>query len=95
MISCNNYDYIEIACMHRLAIRLHMFSGDIIEGLALDTTRTDSNKEAILVDASNVSIQSTFSDPVTGPIKIELEHIRVLEAITANPHFTKVDFNIH
>jgi Rho-binding antiterminator len=81
MISCNAYDYIEIACMYRLHIRLIAHSGEVYDGVALDTTRTDDNQEAILLEQ------------VHGAIKIPLVQVHYLEAITHNPHFTKVDIS--
>ena len=39
MISCNHYDYIEIACMHRLNIELVLKNGDSVCGVAADIKR--------------------------------------------------------
>lgn len=81
MISCQAHDYIEIACMHRLRVRLYMLNGDLIEGLALDTTRTVENQEAILLEIDH------------DPIKIALIGIASMESITYNSHFSKVDIS--
>lgn len=79
MISCSDYDYVEIACMHRYPVRLSMKNGQKIEGTALDTTRNDVKAECI-----KLSQQS-------GERLVELDQIASIEALTANPHFvTKV-----
>ena len=45
MISCNQYDYIEIACMHNLSIELILKNGDGVCGVATDTNamQTETN----------------------------------------------------
>ncbi|MGR5285860.1 Rho-binding antiterminator [Vibrio maritimus] len=79
MISCSDYDYVEIACMHRYPVRLSMKNGQKIEGTALDTTRNDVKAECI-----KLSQQS-------GERLVELDQIASIEVLTANPHFvTKV-----
>ena len=37
MISCHQHDYIEIACLYRLRLRLTLIDGVSLEGQALDT----------------------------------------------------------
>lgn len=37
MISCNQYDYIEIACMYKFPLRLTLVSNQVVEGTAIDT----------------------------------------------------------
>ncbi|MGF1774808.1 Rho-binding antiterminator [Vibrio wakamikoensis] len=79
MISCSDYDYVEIACMHRYPVRLSMKNGQKIEGTALDTTRNDVKAECI-----KLSQQS-------GERLVELDQIASIEVLTATPHFvTKV-----
>lgn len=41
MISCEQYDYIEIVCLYHYPIELTMKSGERINGVALDTKRND------------------------------------------------------
>ncbi|WP_371195309.1 Rho-binding antiterminator [Glaciecola sp. SC05] len=81
MITCKAHDYLEIACMYRLRVRLYMLNGDLIEGLALDTTRTVDNQEAILLERDH------------DPIKIALIGIESMESITHNSYFSKVDIS--
>lgn len=75
MISCSDYDYIEIACMHRYPVRLSMKNGEKIEGTALDTARNDARIECIKIGA-----------PI-GALLVELDQIMSIKVLTANPHF--------
>jgi len=80
MISCNHYDYIEIACMHRLNIELVLKNGDSVCGVATDTKRNANRDECIVVNLnSELKI-------------IVLTTISVLKALTKNPYFDNVNF---
>jgi len=81
MISCKAHDYIEIACMLRLNVRLHLNFGAVIEGIALDITRTEDNQEALLIERDQ------------DPVKIALTTIQELESVTSNPHFSVVNIS--
>ncbi|MBX2879338.1 MAG: Rho-binding antiterminator [Granulosicoccus sp.] len=80
MISCNDYDYIEIACLYHYPIKLTLKTGGVIEGRALDTQRINAREEGIKVDVSGT--QST----------IALDDIVKLEVTIDNPHFREVSF---
>ncbi len=80
MISCNQHDYIEIVCMYHYPIKLTLKSGDIIEGLALDTHRNDQRDECIKIDIEGVEQL------------VVLEEIKMLEVMVENPHLQKVTF---
>ncbi|MEG3693144.1 Rho-binding antiterminator [Vibrio coralliirubri] len=80
MISCNDYDYIEIVCMHRYPIKLTLKSGEQIECVGLDTQRNDSREECI-----KVSIQG-------GQQLVVLTQIATLDVCVDNPHFQHVSF---
>jgi Rho-binding antiterminator len=80
MISCQHYDFIEIACMHRLSIALVLKTGDVIYGVATDTKRNAHKEECIAMT-------------VKGELKlIVLTSISVLKACTENPYFSEVNF---
>ncbi|MEG3759481.1 Rho-binding antiterminator [Pseudoalteromonas carrageenovora] len=80
MISCNQYDYIEIACMHHLSVELILKNGDGVCGIATDTKRNALKQECIAIN-------------VSGELKlIVLTTISVLKALTQNPYFNKVNF---
>lgn len=74
MISCNQHDYIEIVCMYHYPIKLTLKSGDIIEGIAVDTQRNDQRDECIKIDIEGV-----------GQLVV-LEEIKMLEVMAENPH---------
>lgn len=81
MISCDQHDYIEIACMYRYPIKLTMKSGSVIECTALDTQRNDNGEECIKVAFRGVENL------------VELDGISKLEACVGNPHFNIVCFS--
>lgn len=76
MISCNQHDYIEIVCMYHYPIKLTLKSGEIIQGIALDTQRNEQRDECIKIDEHLVV----------------LEGIKILEVMVENPHLQKVTF---
>ncbi len=82
MISCNHYDYIEIACMHHLSIELILKNGDSVCGVATDTKRNALKQECIAIN-------------VNGELKfIELTSISVIKARKSNPYFDHVNFDV-
>ena len=80
MISCNEYDYIEIVCLYRYPVRLTMKVGESINGVALDTSRNESKNECIKLNANETEIL------------VELDGISKLEVLIDNPHFSEVIF---
>ena len=82
MISCEEYDYIEIACLYRYPIKLTMSEGNPVEGVALDTRRNSKNEECI-----QVGIKADDTELVV------LDDILKLEVCVDNPHFSEVIFS--
>lgn len=81
MMSCSDYDYIEIVCMYRYPIAITLASGVQLECIARDTKRDEQKRECIQVDNQ-------------GELQlIVLDELRALEVLVDNPHFTKVTFN--
>ncbi|MDD9197419.1 Rho-binding antiterminator [Aliivibrio sp. S3MY1] len=80
MISCNEYDYIEIVCLYRYPVKLTMKVGESIKGVALDTSRNESKNECIKLNTNETEIL------------VELDGISKLEVLVDNPHFSKVIF---
>jgi Rho-binding antiterminator len=74
MISCSNYDYIEIVCLYRYPVRLQLQSGEVFEGTALDTARNQERQECI-------KIQVNESEQL-----VQLDTIAYLEVTAENPH---------
>ena len=81
MISCENHDYIEIACMYRYPVKLTLNSGALIEGVAVDTQRNESKEECI-------ALKSEDGDRLL----VVLEDIVKLQVSVKNPHFSEVLF---
>ncbi len=75
MISCQQYDYIEIACMYHYPLRVVLKNGDSIEGKALDTKRNDTKQECIELQTEQ------------GKSLAVLDEIKTLEVLIKNPHF--------
>ncbi|WP_298941735.1 Rho-binding antiterminator [uncultured Psychromonas sp.] len=80
MISCHQYDYIEIVCMYHYPVKLTLKSGQIIEGIALDTARNDAREECIKLDDKGVAVYIVLSD------------ITLLSVDVENPHIKQVSF---
>lgn len=80
MISCSEYDYIEIVCLFRYPVKLTMKVGESIKGVAIDVLRNHSCNECIKLNTNETDIL------------IELDGIYKLEVLINNPHFTEVIF---
>ena len=80
MISCNEYDYIEIVCMHRYPIKITLKTGEVIECTALDTQRNEAREECM-----KVNVDGTQTNVV-------LDSISKLAITIENPHFKEVFF---
>lgn len=81
MMSCDQHDYIEIACTFRYPVRLILKSGAIIEGKALDTRRNAARQECLKLGVGSVEHL------------VVLDEIARMEARTENPHFQVVSFS--
>ncbi len=80
MISCNDYDYIEIVCMYRYLIQLHLKSGAKVEGRAVDTARNDDQQECIKIIVDDVERL------------VMLDELIELQVLVDNPHFSRKRF---
>ncbi|WP_160061268.1 Rho-binding antiterminator [Psychromonas sp. L1A2] len=80
MISCHQYDYIEIVCLYHYPVILTLKSGQIVKGIALDTARNDSRQECIKLDVKGINVD------------IVLIEIALLSVDVENPHITQVSF---
>ncbi len=80
MIRCAIHDYVEIACLYHLQVRLTLQDQQQIEGRA-ETTLTGADKKEYLQLSSG-----------TESIKIDLESIKKMQALTPNPHFDLINF---
>ena len=80
MISCNQYDYIEIVCLYQYEILLTLKSGESIQDIAIDTKRDDDKQECILINLDS------------GSKLVVLAELVSLEVLTQNPKFKMVTF---
>ena len=81
MISCQQYDYIEIACMYRYPIKLTMKSGIVIEAKALDTARNENHQECIKIQSDNNEKLIVLDEIATLEVSIKTSHFQVLSLI--------------
>tara|TARA_R110000868_G_scaffold142465_1_gene359869 strand:- start:50171 stop:50416 length:246 start_codon:yes stop_codon:yes gene_type:complete len=81
VINCNQHDYIEIACLYQLTIKLTLRSGDHIKGIAIDTQRNTAKEECIKIKVG------------TDHQLIVLDDISTMQALIANPHFDTISFS--
>ena len=81
MISCDQHDYIEIVCTYRYPLKLTLKSGEIIQGIALDTQQNDNRDECIKIESKGSSKL------------IVLDQIKKLEVTEDNPHLREVVFS--
>jgi len=81
MITCQQYDYIEIACMYQFPIILTLNTGEKIKGIAKNTKRNELREECmeLLMDGKN--------------ILIVLDTIVKLKVSVENPHFSEIIFH--
>ncbi|MCW8906857.1 MAG: Rho-binding antiterminator [Sedimenticola sp.] len=81
MISCAQHDYIEIACLYRIPVRLILRSGDEITGIALDTVRNGDRQECLKLQVGEDEQW------------VVLDRLQSMEAQVSNPHFERVQFD--
>ena len=88
MISCNEYDAIEIVCMHHYPIKISTKNNQIIECIALDTKKNNKREECI-----QVKLKNAFDKIETDNIQlIVLDDITMLTVSIENPHFQSITF---
>ncbi len=80
MISCDIHDYVEIACMYKIPLKLVLKSDLVIHGTALDTIRNELGEECMKVKLDN------------DHLLIVLDSIHTMEATTKNRHFSLIKF---
>ena len=85
IISCAQYDYFEIACMHHYKVELTLNNGDVVIGKAHNVKVVkdgDVRKEVLDLALINNQI-----------INIELMTIHKMRAITDNLHFKVIQLD--
>ncbi len=79
MISCHQHDYIEIACLYRLLLRLTLKSGESFDGRALDTG-SRGGREWLQLETTD------------GLKEVDLDRVRRITALEDQRHFETVEF---
>ncbi|MCL1147921.1 Rho-binding antiterminator [Shewanella sp. 10N.261.52.F9] len=87
MISCNQYDYIEIVCLYRYPIKLTLKNNQTIEGIALDTARNQYKQECIKLNQQQGNLEGAI------PTLVILDEISSMQVCIDNPHFTYIEFD--
>jgi len=81
-IACDDYDYVEIACLLRLPVKLRLINGEHIEGVAQDTQRDQDRQECVVLDTTEATQLVRLTDLVS------------MQALRNNPHFDLVKFQV-
>ncbi|PAY02368.1 transcriptional regulator [Pseudoalteromonas sp. HM-SA03] len=79
MISCQQYDYIELACLKRLVVTIEMKGGDVVRGSCENTAIVDK-QECLVLERENQTVT------------VVLTEIDSISADTNNPYFTTLRF---
>ncbi|NGZ14518.1 transcriptional antiterminator [Vibrio aestuarianus] len=80
MIACSQYDYIELACLFHLPVKLTLKSGVTYSGIAVDTLRNEHKQECIQLKNAQ------------GEYLLATDSLLMMEALSEHPHFTIVEF---
>ncbi|RUO44132.1 transcriptional regulator [Aliidiomarina taiwanensis] len=81
MITCDQHDYVEIACLFQYPVRLHMRAGEAIEGIAVNTCLNEAREECIELNQHGHHRL------------VALDQVASLEVRVENPHFQQVSFH--
>lgn len=81
MITCNQHDYIEIACIFHMNIQLTFNNGNQLIGIAKDTVYNKGREECIIISTGN------------GDTSVVLQELKSIKATEKNPHFDIVYFD--
>ncbi|WP_100657838.1 Rho-binding antiterminator [Alteromonas flava] len=80
MITCDQYDYIEIVCLFHYPVEIKCKSGAVVSGCAMDIQKDSHRNECILITTLATSQL------------IPLDAISSLRITVDNPHFSEVSF---
>lgn len=81
MVSCEQHDYFEIACMFRYPLRVTLQTGQVIEGEARDVVLDEQRRECLVIGRDDTLQQ------------LPLTTIGVVEVLCDNPHFRRLTLN--
>ncbi len=78
-ISCEQHDFVEVACMYHYRLRLFLKNKLIIEGTAIDIVNCPEKQECLVIDNDS-------------RLQIELIQLASMEVLTPNAKFREVIF---
>lgn len=81
MMSCANYDYIEIVCLFNYPVEITLKSGEVITGKAIDTAKNHQGEECIKLKIEH------------DDLLVVLDSMAKLTIVVDNPHFKEVLFD--
>lgn len=81
MMTCDQHDYVEIACMYHYPVKLTLKSGAELKGRPLDTQRNKLQQECI-----KMQLEDSIS-------LVLLDSMVQMEAQIDNPHFHVIRFH--
>lgn len=81
MVTCEQHDYIEIACTFKLEVCLHLVDGSTVSGKASDTIYNKDKEHCITLKTKS------------GNKLVVLNTITTMQALQPNPHFELIHFN--
>lgn len=82
MLRCDLHDYLEIACVFRLSVRLTLANGTQVQGIASTIVTQDKTEYLLLSeDADKEATQL-----------VAVADIQQMRALDTNPHFDVVNF---
>ncbi|MDP4489169.1 MULTISPECIES: Rho-binding antiterminator [Pseudoalteromonas] len=79
MLSCQQYDYIELACLKRLAVTIEMKGGEVVRG-SCENTAIVGKQECLVLERENQTVT------------VVLAEIASISADTNNPYFARLRF---
>ncbi|MGR5236311.1 Rho-binding antiterminator [Vibrio alfacsensis] len=81
MVTCSQYDFIEIACMYDLPVEIEPKNGEKHQGNAFDTGYDMQRQECLFLDIGGEHIPFLT------------EQLAAMRALEDNPHFSHVIFD--
>ena len=81
MISCEQYDYIELVCLFKYPVKLELSDGSVLQGKAVDTKRSAEGQECIELEWHGKRQL------------VELAQLEKLQVPVENPHLQEVRFH--
>ncbi|MDN2663065.1 Rho-binding antiterminator [Psychromonas sp. 14N.309.X.WAT.B.A12] len=80
MLTCHQYDYVEIVCMYHYPLQITLKSGLIVEGVAIDTLKDEQKQECIKLENNGQELI------------IALDNMTSLTVMVKNPHLKELSF---